>query len=89
VVRACDALRAKSRRLAEHDRAVRFDQTLKLGAPHFERELANVLPIDVPKIERREGRALAARRPQRREVAVSIGTEHNRLAIDQRAFDGQ
>ena len=97
-----DALNAKLARLGEHkravnlqgftehDRAVRSNQTLKPGAPHLERELANVLALDAQKIERHEGRSLGAGlRSQRREVAVPVGTEHDRFAIDQRAFDGQ
>jgi hypothetical protein len=68
----------------EHDRAVRFNQTLKLGTPHFERELAEVLALDAQKVEGDKGRSLGILRPQRREVAVHVGTEHDRFAIDQR-----
>jgi hypothetical protein len=44
-----------------------FNQNLKLGAPHFKWELAEIFAIDAEKIKRHEVRALAAiLRSQRR-----------------------
>jgi hypothetical protein len=50
-----------------------FNQNLKLGAPHFKWELAEIFAIDAEKIKRHEVRALAAiLRSQRRRSSRSF-----------------
>ena len=62
----------------------------KLVAPLLDRAQTHVLGVEAEKIEGDEAGLRAARLgAQRPEVAPSVGTEHDRLAVDQRAVGGQ
>jgi hypothetical protein len=77
-------------RLAEHDAGSAVDEPRKPVAPLLERALPKVLAVEAQEIEGDEAGARAAGLgAQRPEVAPSIGTEHDRLAVDQRVLGGQ
>ena len=77
-------------RLAEHDAVDAANEPRKLVAPLLERALTHVLGVEGQEVEGDEaGLRAAGLGAQRPEVAPSVGTEHDRLAVDQRAVGGQ
>ena len=77
-------------RLAEHDVAGAGDEPRELVAPLLERALAEILAVEAEEVEGDEaGLGAAGLGAQRPEIAASVRSKRDRLAVDQRVFGGQ